>query len=378
MPYAERIADLRRSLRLEAWAAVAAEPGKADEAHLDAVLLALEAEFIEAHRVVLEASAAHDAAYEKFDEPPVPPELWVAPQDWIYSSIPRPRTIPLADGTARRLPYGPSEVETLRTTLCVCVVVGGSQGDSRQDGRRTVADPVAQARADAIVAAWDQWQEEIFARKEALNLFGLLAQVHAAEDRRLGVLRRVRSISALSLSGLGVKARIAFALSSGLNLENLGARKYDDEEPEAFVFNLASNALAIAGEPAVRAVGTASVADQLASPDHDLSECTLSQLARLYETWEGVFHHLTAACSVPCFTDSSHTGLTPAGEALDREYDRAGEFLSVIEREARKRIPESPADRNERLNVLVRHEMNCNGRPADPSLLAELTAAEEA
>ena len=38
------------------------------------------------------------------------------------------------------------------------------------------------------------------------------------------------------------------------------------------------------------------------SAAHALSGCDLAQLARLYETWEGVFHHLTGAGAIPCFT----------------------------------------------------------------------------
>ena len=374
---AERIAEIRRSLRLDAWAAVAAEPGETGEAGLDAALLALEAEFIEAHRVVLEISAAHDAAYEKLDEPAMPNELRVWQNDWLYTSIPRPGLIPLVDGRGRQLPYGLKEVKTLRANPCVCVVVGGAQGEPRQGGGRIIADLAAQARADAIVAAWDRWQAEISARKEALNLTNLLAQVQAAEDRRLEVLRRVRPTPAKSLVGLGVKARIAFALSSGLNPRDAGARSYDDEEFEAFVFDLAGDALAIAGEAPSARLEHAPATDQLTTPDHDLSGCTLPQLARLYEAWEGIFHHLNAVGSVPCFLDSDRN-FTPAGEVLDREYDRAAGFLSVIADETAKRTPATANDRDERLSVLVRHEMNTNGRPADASLLAELNAAEEA
>ena len=355
--------------------APAAEIG---EAHPDAALLSLETEFITSHRAVLEASEAHDAAYKKLDEPEMPGELRVWQNDWLYNSIPRPRTIPLADGTALRLSYGPREIETLRASPCLCVVVGGTQGEPRQGGGRTVPDPAAQARADAIVAAWDRWQAEIRERKEELNLFDLLSEMCAAEDRRQDILRRVLSIAAQSLAGLGVKARVAFALSSGLNPKEAGARSYDADEFEAFVFDLAGDALVVAGDASVANAATASTTNPTTAPAYDLSGCTLPQLARLYETWDCVFHHLTAACAIPCFTDSRHTGFTPAGEVLDREYDRAGEFLGVIECEARKRIPESSADRDERLSVLVRHEINTNGRPAGAALLSELNAAIEA
>lgn len=123
---------------------------------------------------------------------------------------------------------------------------------------------------------------------------------------------------------------------------------------------------------------TAAFEADCAPPDdsalHDLSGCDLAQLARLYETWEGVFHHLTGAGAIPCFTADRHSGFTPAGEVLDREYDRAGAFLSTIADEVRSRTAVSADDRHERLGVLIRHELNTNGRPVDAALLSELNA----
>lgn len=110
------------------------------------------------------------------------------------------------------------------------------------------------------------------------------------------------------------------------------------------------------------------------SATHDLSGCDLAQLARLYETWEGVFHHLTGASEIPCFTADRCSGHTPAGEVLDREYERAGAFLSTIAEEVRGRTAATADERNERLGVLIRDELNTNGRPTNAALLAELNA----
>ena len=110
---------------------------------------------------------------------------------------------------------------------------------------------------------------------------------------------------------------------------------------------------------------------------HDLSGCDLAQLARLYETWEGVFHHLTGASEIPCFTADRYSGHTPAGEALDSEYDRAGAFLSDIAEEVRGRTAVTADERRERLGVLIRDELNTNGRPVNDALLAELNAQHE-
>ena len=125
---------------------------------------------------------------------------------------------------------------------------------------------------------------------------------------------------------------------------------------------------------------TAAFEADCAPPDdsatHDLSGCDLAQLARLYETWESVFHHLTGAGAIPCFTADRHSGFTPAGEVLDCEYDRAGAFLGAIASEVRSRTAVSADDRHERLGVLIRHELNTNGRPVDDALLSELNASD--
>ncbi|RYY16287.1 MAG: hypothetical protein EON55_04705 [Alphaproteobacteria bacterium] len=62
---------------------------------------------------------------------------------------------------------------------------------------------------------------------------------------------------------------------------------------------------------------------------------------------------------------------------LDQEYDRAGRFLGAIADEAAKRTPTETSDRDERLCVLMRHQINTNGSPTDQALLAELNAAAE-
>ena len=142
----------------------------------------------------------------------------------------------------------------------------------------------------------------------------------------------------------------------------------DDEEPDcpAFLFRDIMSAVTAAFE--------ADCAPPSDSATHDLSGCDLAQLARLYETWEGVFHHLTGAGAIPCFTSDRRSGFTPAGEVLDREYDRAGAFLGTIADEVRSRRAVSADDWHERLGVLIRHELNTNGRPVDDALLSDLNA----
>ncbi|MCJ2061756.1 hypothetical protein MKK63_03425 [Methylobacterium sp. J-088] len=125
---------------------------------------------------------------------------------------------------------------------------------------------------------------------------------------------------------------------------------------------------------AVTAAFEADCAVANGSATHDLSGCDHPQLARLYETWESVFHHLTGASEIPCFTADRYSGHTPAGEVLDREYERASALLNGIAAEIRGRTATTADERNERLGVLIRHELNTNGRPVDAALLDELNA----
>ena len=90
-----------------------------------------------------------------------------------------------------------------------------------------------------------------------------------------------------------------------------------------------------------------------------------------------MFHHLTGASEIPCFTGDRYSRHTPAGEALDREYDRAGAFLSDIAEEVRGRTAVTADERRERLGVLIRDELNTNDRPVNDALLAELNAQHE-
>ncbi|MCJ2132707.1 hypothetical protein MKK69_01260 [Methylobacterium sp. J-026] len=156
-------------------------------------------------------------------------------------------------------------------------------------------------------------------------------------------------------------ARFQVALFTGSSVE--------DPDCPAYLFREIMGAVTAAFE--------ADCAPASDTATHDLSGCDLAQLARLYETWESVFHHLTGASEIPCFTADRYSGHTPAGEALDREYDRAGAFLSDIAAEVRGRTAVTVDEQRERLGVLIRDELNTNGRPVNDALLAELNAQHE-
>lgn len=213
----------------------------------DAVLVALEAEFLAADAAHMKAADALLDAENLYEEPPIPGALKVWSNDWIYSSIPRTQTKPLGGGRALVLPYGKAEVEILRAQPCLGHFVGGT-GELQSDGiSRVRPDPRAQARADAIVAAWDQWQAQIREARAALRLPELEAAHDATTAARDAVLRRVHETTARGLSGLGIKARIAANMASETDPKGTGLRLFEPDSPDGLMLDLAGDVLAVTG-----------------------------------------------------------------------------------------------------------------------------------
>ncbi|AWB26175.1 hypothetical protein DA075_35480 (plasmid) [Methylobacterium currus] len=108
-------------------------------------------------------------------------------------------------------------------------------------------NPRAQARGDAIVAAWDAWQAEIAASREAVGLPTLLDARYAAVERRDKALARIQETPARSLADLVLKARIASAVCDGLSLRPADRDLLPDED-EAMPFAITADLLALAGD----------------------------------------------------------------------------------------------------------------------------------
>ena len=150
-------------------------------------------------------------------------------------------------------------------------------------------------------------------------------------------------------------------------MQQHGMLNGDPPEPYSPIWADAYTALSAALRAPIKAEDT---------PGPDLSKLTIPQLGRLYETWNGIHQHIMAAGNAPCFwEDERRYAYTPAGNILDREYDRASRFIGAIAREVEQRQPASKGDRDERLNVLVQYELECGGKIEDRALLAEITEA---
>lgn len=216
-----------------------------DEA--DAALVALEAEFLAIDAAFSAAADALGDARDLYDAPPVPAALKVWSNDWVYSSFPRPRMDPLRGGQARVLPYSEADVEMLRTQPCLGHFLGGTEGILQPDGvTRLRPDQRAQARADAIVAAWDQWQEQIREARAALNLDALEVAYDEGMAARAAVLKRLHEVTARGLTGLAIKARIAANMASETDPKSSG-REYDPDDSDGLLMDLAGDVLAVTG-----------------------------------------------------------------------------------------------------------------------------------
>ena len=193
------------------------------------------------------ACDAESIAKDACIEPEMPVALRVCRHDWIYNGFPRPRIQSFSDGTYQSLPYGKEEVEIFRKLQCSAFYFGGSEGELQPDGAtRRRPDAQAQKRADAIVAAWDEWQEQTRTAQEVVNLPALTAAKKNARAARDAVLQRMRETPARGLSGLAIKARIAANMLAEPDIRAAGL-ELDPDDGDAFLYDLAGDVLALTG-----------------------------------------------------------------------------------------------------------------------------------
>lgn len=209
----------------------------------DVALLALEAEFLAADAVVIAANKARNEARDRYVEPAMPIQLNPWRGDWMHTAIPRTRSEAVGDGRCRSLPYGAEEVEQMRGRRCLRHSYG-DDGELQPDGRRMMPDVKVQERVDAIVAAWDQWQEAIQTAKDAAGIDKSRDAVGRAKEHRASVLERIRDTPARTMAGLGVKARIAASMNAVEDMKE-EAREYDPDQPEALPYDIAGDVLSI-------------------------------------------------------------------------------------------------------------------------------------
>ena len=200
----------------------------------------------------ISAQQAERAANDLFVDVPMPPVLWQRQGD-IWAGLPMTGSepIPGEQGKHRLCAYQAGHIEELRSKPRTKVVVG------RGRGPHAVPDQEAQARADAIVAAWDEWQAEIARRRQALNLDTLWLAADAAEEAFYEASQRIRSMPAKSLAGLVVKAIATREMVDTPDMDEAATEKLAGEAG-GYGIALAADVLRLMGESTVRPVSTAS------------------------------------------------------------------------------------------------------------------------
>ena len=176
----------------------------------------------------------------------MPKALLVWSNDWIYTSIPRTQVDALPDGRGRHRPYGEREVTILRTAPCTAVYFGGTEGEPQPGGGRLPVDQQAQARADAIVAAWNEWQAQITEARAAVSLPQMETAREEAREARNAVLLRLCETTASGLAGLAIKARIAANLLVETD-PKASARSYDADDSDGLLLDLTGDILTLTG-----------------------------------------------------------------------------------------------------------------------------------
>lgn len=110
----------------------------------------------------------------------------------------------------------------------------------------------------------------------------------------------------------------------------------------------------------------------------DLSNVSFKNLWRLYEVFLAAYDLLWPAANESMFDEGTAKPCcvhTSGGLILDAEVNRMGCLRDAAANELRRRTPRNEAERSSRLEVLVGHEIRCEGRIRDKALLAELNAA---
>ena len=110
----------------------------------------------------------------------------------------------------------------------------------------------------------------------------------------------------------------------------------------------------------------------------DLSNVSFKNLWRLYEVFLAAYDLLWPVANEDMFDKGTAKPCcehTPGGLILDAEANRLGCLRDAAANELRRRTPRNDAERSSRLEVLVAHEIRCEGRIRDKALLAELNAA---
>ncbi|MCJ2139485.1 hypothetical protein [Methylobacterium sp. E-066] len=102
----------------------------------------------------------------------------------------------------------------------------------------------------------------------------------------------------------------------------------------------------------------------------DLSDCSITALARLFELFTAAADTWSNLSCLPYVEDNTATS-----RIVDGEYERAAFVRDRILGLLRNRRPSNNSERDDALSVRLRYEMDCEMKVRDQALLAEINAA---
>lgn len=214
---------------------------------------------------------------------------------------------------------------------------------------------------------WDDWRRRLTEYREKTGIDDAEAASTEALTELCDIEDRIAALPARTLIGLQIKARVAERNSS-----------IDVEWPQGLGDGLVQDLLSLTGDAATQPERDLGREAFHYARGLDVSAVPFENLWRLYEVFSGVYEHLSAGQGEAMFNLSKPGQWrrpTPGGTILDAEINRFGCLRDVFVRELERRLPRDVSERDARLEILVRHEMQCEGGIRDKALLAEVSAA---
>lgn len=219
-----------------------------------------------------------------------------------------------------------------------------------------------------------EWVEYLQQKEAWRERHGIIAAEDASSDAATALHEtelRIAGLSAASLAGLKLKARV------GQRHDDIGL-----DWPDNLGAGLARDILAL-----TEARAEPSPAPMLNVANRDLSReafdyawrlsllsVPFDNLTRLYDLFHQVSEILSDAGEERTFwVPSVHGVRTPGGDLLDAEQNRLGCLRDACADELTRRTPRTDRERDAALIVRVGHEMLCEGKIRDKTILAEIT-----
>lgn len=220
--------------------------------------------------------------------------------------------------------------------------------------------------------------------------FGEVVALGDALTARMGPIQNaIRALPARTLSGLAVKARATIPCHWVKGQYQADAALGDDEDwVEQNARSLIDECLHLAGvdwtgrrwQPAASvgesATDVPALTPKASAESVDLSGLGINELCVLYETVGTAREIWGGAMSAPLALErrGKHgtVNLTNFGNFAEHEDSRLGFMRDRLVEEAEGRTPTDKRDRDNLLELRIRHELACEGRIRAPALLAEI------